>query len=156
MAPPVTAHILPPEIDSRQVAQTSLHQHHGGRPHLTLVPRLLTAQLVYDTQSAQLPFGVRLAHGRARRALFQAEAYEILLQSAADLAPDRNRVIGQLLMDGQPLPATAISLKSPEGGHITVATDGEGEFRFPQVRRGQYSVEISQRSIRIETPIISI
>ncbi|MCC7370384.1 MAG: hypothetical protein IT306_18305 [Chloroflexi bacterium] len=88
----------------------------------------LTAEVLYDTQTVSLPYGVRTVRGHERRLLFTAAEYEIVLEVVAGEAAGWLRLAGQLLADGEPVPAAIISL---EDG-VSTETDLEGRFKLVQ------------------------
>jgi hypothetical protein len=111
-------------------------------------PRLVAA-LVYDTRSKPLPAGVRAVVQRARRLLYTAERFEIVVQISPAIGPDHVRLVGQVLRSGLPVADATIridGLVDPARGSIygpaRTATDDDGSFRLADLPIGRYSVEI--------------
>ena len=88
--------------------------------------RSLTAELIYDTQTVRLPYGVRTVRGHERLLLFTSAEYEIVLEVIAGETAGWLRLAGQILVDGEPVAGATISL---DDGRSTV-TDDEGRFRL--------------------------
>lgn len=116
--------------------------------------RHLLASLVYDTQTQALPRGVRAVTQRARSLLFTAEEFEIILQVSAEAVPERLKLLGQVLLEGTPV-AAAIRLDGPPG-RIDGVTDGEGEFRLPDLLLGSYTMEVATVESIIEVQTLSL
>ena len=102
-------------------------------------PRLV-AQLVYDTDAKPLPTGVRAVVQRARRLLFAADGLEIVLQVSPEAAPERLKLLGQVLAKGLPLDGATIRLRG--AAVLRDRTDRDGAFRFGELARGSYALEI--------------
>ena len=113
----------------------------------------LTAELVYDTRCQELPIGVRAVAQRARTLLFAAEALEIVLQVAPYGSTERLLLMGQVLLDGEPIPAATVRLGGPAVGAHGL-TDEDGEFRLGELPPGGYRLEIATAERLVEcTPL---
>lgn len=115
----------------------------------------LTAQLVYDTRSQPLPRGVRGVVQRARRMLFAADDYELLLQVSRGGSPDRFKIMGQFWSAGAPLAGAAVRLEGPSS-ISNWATDGAGQFRLTEMPWGSYSIEVGTGDHLVKLPALGL
>ena len=109
------------------------------------------ARLIHDTKTQPLATGVRAVAQRARRLLFAVDETEILLQIAPDQRAERVRIVGQVLDAGEPIEDAAVSLCGPRA-IVDRATDEDGEFRFSDLPKGHYGLDLitATRLIRID------
>ena len=117
--------------------------------------RRLLARLIYDTRAQPLPPGVRLAAQRARRLLFVADEFEVVLQVSSSPSPDRAAVIGQVWSSGVPLAGAAIRLDGPVKLTDGV-TDPEGQFRLAALPKGRYSIDIGTAEEVVDIPAVDL
>jgi hypothetical protein len=112
-------------------------------------------RLVYDTRDRPLPAGVRLTAQRARRLLFVAEEFEVVLQVSPDPSSNGVRVMGEVLCEGVPVVGATIRLSGP----VTLTnqpTDLEGKFRLAALPSGGYSIEIGMEEQVVDIPALDI
>jgi hypothetical protein len=117
--------------------------------------RRLLARLIYDTRAQPLPVGVRVVAQGARRLLFVAEEFEVVLHVSPDPLPNRVRVLGQVWSAGVPLPAATVRL----GGPLELAdemTDSEGQFRLAALPKGGYSIGIDTAEQGVDIPTVDL
>ena len=117
--------------------------------------RRLMARLVYDTSAQPLPSGVRAVMQRARRLLFAAEDFEVVLQVSPEATPARLKVMGQVLAAGLPVADAELSLDGPPGPRTWTA-DREGEFRFTELPAGEYALEVGTPERVLELPTLTL
>jgi hypothetical protein len=84
---------------------------------------------------------VRAVAQRARRLLFAVDQTEILLQITPEQRADRVRIVGQILDAGAPVENAAISFCGPRA-IVDQATDEDGEFRFSDLPKGHYGLDL--------------
>ena len=123
----------------------------GPRP----TGRRLAARLVYDTSAHPLPSGVRAVMQRARRLLFAAADFEVVLQISPEAMPERVKVMGQVLTEGLPVAGAEVRLDGPPGPR-SWATDREGEFRFAELPAGDYVLEIGTPEHVLQMPTLKL
>ena len=92
---------------------------------------------------------------RARRLLFAAEEFEVILQISRDPSPNQVKVIGEVLSDGVPVIGATVRLDGPVELTSQV-TDFEGKFRLAALARGDYSIEISMAEQVVEIPALDV
>ena len=117
--------------------------------------RRLMARLVYDTSAQPLPSGVRAVIQRARRLLFAADDLEVVLQVSPEAAPERLKVMGQVLAEGLPVADAGVRLDGPAGPRAWTA-DREGEFRFAELPAGDYVLEVGTPERVLEMPTLTL
>jgi hypothetical protein len=112
-----------------------------GRRHL------LTAELIYDTQTQDLPRGVRTLHPKERHLLFSVDEYELMLEVVSDTSAAWFCVTGQVLANGDPVPNVAVM----HGDGATVRTDEDGTFKMVQAHATpcQLHVQADDWSMRV-------
>jgi hypothetical protein len=117
--------------------------------------RHLMARLVYDTRDEPLAAGVRLAAQRARRLLFVAEEFEVVLQVSPNPSSSGVRVMGEVLWEGVPVVGATIRLSGPVTP-TNQPTDLEGKFRLAALPRGDYSIEIGMEDRVVDIPTLDV
>ena len=117
--------------------------------------RRLSARLVYDTNAQPLPSGVRAVMQRARRLLFAADDFEVVLQVSPEAVPERVKIMGQVLAEGLPVAGADVRLDGPTVQR-SWATDREGEFRFAELPGGDYTLEIGTPEHVLEMPTLKL
>ncbi|HYU20319.1 MAG TPA: carboxypeptidase-like regulatory domain-containing protein [Chloroflexota bacterium] len=109
----------------------------------------LVAHLIHDTR-AMLPLaGVRNIKPRARRLLFAAEEFEVVLQISPERSANRLRVMGQVTAVGAPVVGAVVRICSFDRFAEQVS-DENGEFRIGDLPRGAYWLEIATGGRLIE------
>ena len=124
-------------------------------PSRTSPMHRLLARLIYDTRAQPLPARVRLATQRARRLLFVAEEFEVVLQVSPDPSPNQVKVIGEVLSEGVPVTGATVRLDGPVELTNQV-TDLEGKFRLAALPSGGYSIEIGMAEQVVEIPALDV
>ncbi len=117
--------------------------------------RRLLARLIYDTRAQPLPARVRLATQRARRLLFVAEEFEVVLQVSPNPSSSGVRVMGEVLWEGVPVVGATIRLSGPVTP-TNQPTDLEGKFRLAALASGGYSIEIGMAEQVIDIPALDL
>lgn len=113
------------------------------------------ARLVYDTRDEPLAAGVRLAAQRARRLLFVAEEFEVVLQVSPNPSSSGVRVMGEVLWEGVPVVGATIRLSGPVTP-TNQPTDLEGKFRLAALPSGDYSIEIGMEDRVVDIPTLDV
>lgn len=103
--------------------------------------RRLLATLVMDLRPYAVPAGVRGAALTGCRLLFTADGYEVVVQESRDTKRRTRGLLGQVLLDGDPVP-NAYVLLTGASQRTEAEADQEGSFRFQNVTSGSYELDV--------------
>jgi len=142
----------PPPWVRRRAERIASH----GRPTRWLdVPRRFVAKLAFDSQAQPQYVGLRAAHTRIRRLLFQAEGLEVDLEVTPTNTPERVRLAGQVTAAGSD-PSAGFLRLSTAAGDWTTPFDESGEFWLDNLTTGAYRLEVSVGDRVVEIPVLPI